>query len=74
MTDERILLQDGDDAIIQRGRGPEIQGTRITVYDIVDYQRMGWTAKCEAIAGVASRSLVRTSACNAGGMSAGDPT
>ena len=45
MTDERILLLDGDVAIIQRGRGPEIQGTRITVYDVVDYQRMGWSAE-----------------------------
>jgi len=45
MTDEQILLEDGDVAIIQRGRGPEIQGTRITVYDIVDYQRMGWSAE-----------------------------
>ncbi len=30
------------DTIIDRGRGPEIAGTRITVYDILDYQQMGW--------------------------------
>ncbi len=29
-------------AIIDRGRGPEIAGTRITVYDIVDYLKEGW--------------------------------
>jgi uncharacterized protein (DUF433 family) len=28
--------------IINRGRGPEIEGTRITVYDIWDYARQGW--------------------------------
>ncbi len=30
------------ETIIDRGRGPEIAGTRITVYDILDYQQMGW--------------------------------
>lgn len=30
------------DTIIDRGRGPEIAGTRITVYDILDYQQRGW--------------------------------
>ena len=28
--------------IINRGRGPEIQGTRITVYDVLDYAKAGW--------------------------------
>lgn len=28
--------------IINRGRGPEIEGTRITVYDILDYAKHGW--------------------------------
>lgn len=28
--------------IIDRGRGPEIEGTRITVYDVVDYWHKGW--------------------------------
>lgn len=28
--------------IIDRGRGPEITGTRITVYDILDYTTEGW--------------------------------
>ena len=27
--------------IVNRGRGPEIAGTRITVYDILDYTRVG---------------------------------
>ncbi|HEV3022864.1 MAG TPA: DUF433 domain-containing protein [Pirellulales bacterium] len=29
-------------AIIDRGRGPEIAGTRITVYDIMDCYSEGW--------------------------------
>lgn len=28
--------------IINRGRGPEIAGSRITVYDILDYHNLGW--------------------------------
>src|SRR5687768_15448747 len=28
--------------IINRGRGPEIEGTRITVYDVWDYLKLGW--------------------------------
>lgn len=28
--------------IIDRGRGPEIAGTRITVYDVMDYLKNGW--------------------------------
>ena len=28
--------------IINRGRGPEIAGTRITVYDIIYYWQAGW--------------------------------
>ena len=28
--------------IIDRGRGPEIAGTRITVYDVMDYLQEGW--------------------------------
>jgi len=31
-----------DDFIINRGRGPEIKGTRITVYDVLDYVIGGW--------------------------------
>lgn len=31
-----------NDAIIERGRGPEIKGTRITVYSIIDYLLEGW--------------------------------
>ncbi len=30
------------DQIINRGRGPEIAGTRITVYDVLDYHTLGW--------------------------------
>ena len=31
--------------IIERGRGPEIEGTRITVYAIMDYVRAGDSAE-----------------------------
>ena len=31
--------------IIDRGRGPEIEGTRITVYDVVDYLKEDWRAE-----------------------------
>lgn len=31
-----------DSIIINRGRGPEIRGTRITVYDVLDYLEIGW--------------------------------
>lgn len=34
--------------IIDRGRGPEIEGTRITVCDIFEYGCAGW--ECDAIA------------------------
>ena len=28
--------------IINRGRGPEIEGSRITVFDVLDYLQEGW--------------------------------
>jgi uncharacterized protein (DUF433 family) len=28
--------------IVKTGRGPEIAGTRITVYDVIDYHNAGW--------------------------------
>jgi uncharacterized protein (DUF433 family) len=28
--------------IIDLGRGPEVEGTRITVYDVLDYHKTGW--------------------------------
>ena len=31
-----------ESVIINRGRGPEISGTRITVYDVMDYYKEGW--------------------------------
>jgi uncharacterized protein (DUF433 family) len=30
------------EVIINRGRGPEIEGTRITVYDVLDWLIQGW--------------------------------
>ena len=36
--------------IIDRGRGPEIAGTRITVYDVLDYLQEGW--RYDQIAGL----------------------
>jgi len=35
-------LPGGEPVIIDRGRGPEIKGTRITVYDILDYTTENW--------------------------------
>ena len=31
-----------ESVIINRGRGPEISGTRITVYNVMDYYTTGW--------------------------------
>ena len=31
-----------DSTILNRGRGPEIAGTRITVFDVMDYLKHGW--------------------------------
>lgn len=31
-----------ESVIVNRGRGPEISGTRITVYDVMDYYTAGW--------------------------------
>lgn len=28
--------------IVETGRGPEIAGTRITVYDVIEYAETGW--------------------------------
>ena len=39
-----------DGIIIDRGRGPEIRGTRITVYDVLDYWKDGW--RYDQIAGL----------------------
>ena len=36
--------------IIDRGRGPEIEGTRITVYDVMAYVQEGW--RYDQIAGL----------------------
>ena len=36
--------------IIDRGRGPEIEGTRITVYYVMDYLQEGW--RYDQIAGL----------------------
>lgn len=35
-------LPGGEPVIIDRGRGPEIKGTRITVYDVLDYTTKNW--------------------------------
>lgn len=42
-----------DTPIINRGRGPEIAGTRITVYDVLDYLQAGW--RYDQIAGLFRR-------------------
>jgi uncharacterized protein (DUF433 family) len=44
--------------IIDRGRGPEIAGTRITVYDILDYAEDGWhPAEIAAFFRISSREV-----------------
>lgn len=44
--------------IINRGRGPEIEGTRITVYDVYEYRRAGRRRDgIAAILGLASRQV-----------------
>jgi uncharacterized protein (DUF433 family) len=45
--------------IIDRGRGPEIKGTRITVYDVMDYYTMGWNHSSIALwFGLSSRQVL----------------
>ncbi len=44
--------------IINRGRGPEIAGTRITVYDVMDYRKHGWHRdRIAAQFGLSSRQI-----------------
>jgi uncharacterized protein (DUF433 family) len=31
-----------DGLIVNRGRGPQIASSRITIYDIMDYRKIGW--------------------------------
>ncbi len=38
----RVPPIEREPAIIERGRGPEIAGTRITVFDVMDYLKHGW--------------------------------
>lgn len=45
--------------IIDRGRGPEIAGTRITVFDIMDYTRTGWDpASIAIVLGLSSEEVL----------------
>ncbi len=45
--------------IMDRGRGPEIAGTRITVYDILDYTTRDWHHSAIASAlGLSSRQVL----------------
>jgi uncharacterized protein (DUF433 family) len=37
-----MQIETREATIINRGRGPEIAGTRITVYDVMDYLKHGW--------------------------------
>lgn len=46
--------------IIDRGRGPEIAGTRITVYDIMDYYKDNWHPDLIAVTLRISSDQVRT--------------
>ena len=46
--EEQVLLADGAYAIIERGRGPEIAESRITVYDVL--VETGWGSTSEQLA------------------------
>jgi uncharacterized protein (DUF433 family) len=37
-----MALKTLESTIVNRGRGPEIAGTRITVYDVMDYLKHDW--------------------------------
>ena len=39
---QHVTIPATQPVIINRGRGPEISGTRITVYDILDYTTANW--------------------------------
>jgi uncharacterized protein (DUF433 family) len=39
LREDNIIMEP---RIINRGRGPEIEGTRITVYDVWDYLKLNW--------------------------------
>jgi uncharacterized protein (DUF433 family) len=44
--------------IIKTGRGPEIAGTRITVYDVIEYYQTGWHRDMIAVTlGLSSRQV-----------------
>ena len=44
--------------IIKTGRGPEIAGTRITVYDVIEYSETGWHRdRIAAILGLSSHEV-----------------
>jgi uncharacterized protein (DUF433 family) len=44
-SDEKVTVVLVDAEIINRGRGPEIKGTRVTVYDVLDYVLDCWPQK-----------------------------
>jgi uncharacterized protein (DUF433 family) len=46
--------------ILDRGRGPELAGTRITVFDVIPYLRLGWCEASIAILFSLSTDQVRT--------------
>ncbi len=53
---------DAEDAIYDRGRGPEIRGTRITVYNVMDHHLAGkstaWIAQFYGISEIATHAAV----------------
>jgi hypothetical protein len=36
-----MAIKSLESVIVDRGRGPEIAGTRITIYDVMDYLKHG---------------------------------
>lgn len=45
MSKAKTIAAEQKAEIIDRGRGPEIAGTRITVYDVMDYYTEGWDSR-----------------------------
>ena len=43
------LPREREPAIIDRGRGPQIAGSRITVFDVMDYLKDGWNRESIAL-------------------------
>jgi uncharacterized protein (DUF433 family) len=58
IKETNMEIKTSEAAIIDRGRGPEIAGTRITVFDVMDYLKDGWHRdRIAALFRLASRDI-----------------